>query len=243
MPIIPLILTIAAIAAYFVQGWRLAGSAPVFVGAAAHVLALGAQLYDLPQLQLTTVLSAFMVATLMICWRSLVAAILRRLLLLFTALAAAMALWEPAAAVAALSVHSVLALAVYALSAAAFLLCLDLRLVERRLRRQPQAAAQALLAREQQYFNYVCFSFVLLTLTLASGMIAAVAAGETMFSLTHKQLFAYLTWLVLLALLVGRRLAGWRGARAQRWLFTGYAFLLLSYVGSTAVAQLVLGGE
>ena len=43
------------------------------------------------------------------------------------------------------------------------------------------------------------------------------------------------------ALLVGRRIYGWRGRIALRWTITGFVFLLLAYVGSRFVLEVVLG--
>jgi ABC-type uncharacterized transport system permease subunit len=57
----------------------------------------------------------------------------------------------------------------------------------------------------------------------------------------HKTVFSLLGWAVFAALLVGRRLQGWRGRRATRWLYVGAALLLLSYVGSRFVLEVLLG--
>jgi len=43
------------------------------------------------------------------------------------------------------------------------------------------------------------------------------------------------------ALLAGRRAFGWRGPLATRWLYGGAALLLLAYVGSRFVLEVVLG--
>ena len=49
-----------------------------------------------------------------------------------------------------------------------------------------------------------------------------------------------LAWLVFAALLVGRHRQGWRGRRATRWLYAGAALLLLAYVGSRFVLEVLL---
>jgi ABC-type uncharacterized transport system permease subunit len=46
---------------------------------------------------------------------------------------------------------------------------------------------------------------------------------------------------VFAALLAGRKLRGWRGRRATRWLYAGAALLLLAYAGSRFVMEVVLG--
>jgi ABC-type uncharacterized transport system permease subunit len=42
-------------------------------------------------------------------------------------------------------------------------------------------------------------------------------------------------------LLAGRYFYGWRGRRALRWTMTGFVVLLLAYVGSRFVLEVVLG--
>jgi len=56
----------------------------------------------------------------------------------------------------------------------------------------------------------------------------------------HKTVFSMLGWLVFAALLAGRRLFGWRGPAATRWLYAGASLLLLAYVGSRFVLEVVL---
>lgn len=245
MEIIPILFSLAAAAAYLAQ---LSHAVPrqhrgkwVAAAGGLHAVALAGHFFA-TSLHLGTFISLFVLSTLAVCWRLLHALLLRRVLLSLAA-AAALAPMLPHKAVAVLSVHSALALAVYALAAAALLLCLDVRLVEQQLRRQPPQGGDAppLLQRERQVFVYVLLSFVLLSGTLVSGILSALAVQAPPFAFTHKQLFAYLTWLVFAVLLAGRHFLGWRGRVAQRWFFAGYALLLLSYLGSTVVAQFVLG--
>ena len=57
----------------------------------------------------------------------------------------------------------------------------------------------------------------------------------------HKTVFSLLAWLVFAALLAGRHWQGWRGQRATRWLYAGAVLLLLAYVGSRFVFEVILG--
>jgi ABC-type uncharacterized transport system permease subunit len=52
--------------------------------------------------------------------------------------------------------------------------------------------------------------------------------------------FSILAWLVFGGLLGGRALFGWRGRRATRWVYAGAALLLLAYVGSRFVLEVLL---
>ena len=63
-------------------------------------------------------------------------------------------------------------------------------------------------------------------------------------SLTHVEAcrqFAFASWGIFAALLLGRRVYGWRGRIALRWTLTGFMVLLLAYIGSRFVAEVLLG--
>ena len=85
---------------------------------------------------------------------------------------------------------------------------------------------------------------MLLTASLASGMVfSEVLFGRPLrfgHSAGHKTVFALLAWLVFGGLLAGRAAFGWRGRKALRWTFTGFVMLLLAYVGSRFVLEVVL---
>jgi ABC-type uncharacterized transport system permease subunit len=67
------------------------------------------------------------------------------------------------------------------------------------------------------------------------------AVTVTRWRWDHKTVFSVLGWLVFAALLAGRIGRGWRGRHATRWLYVGAALLLLAYVGSRFVLEVVLG--
>ena len=100
-----------------------------------------------------------------------------------------------------------------------------------------------LLTLERLTFRFVAAGFVLLTATLLIGF----SFGDNMYGRPHvwyrdhKMVFSVLAWITFAALLVGRRAFGWRGKRAVKVLYIGAAFLLLAYVGSRFVIEVVLG--
>lgn len=57
----------------------------------------------------------------------------------------------------------------------------------------------------------------------------------------HKTLFAFAAWGIFAALLIGRHVYGWRGRIALRWTLTGFLVLLLAYIGSRFVSEVLLG--
>ncbi|HXW66171.1 MAG TPA: cytochrome c biogenesis protein CcsA [Burkholderiaceae bacterium] len=99
----------------------------------------------------------------------------------------------------------------------------------------------SLLALESLLFRQLAAGFVLLTASLASGIIFSEELFGRPLRFDHKTLFAIIAWCVFAGLLVGRYAFGWRGRVAQRWLFVGFLMLLLAYIGSRFVFEVVLG--
>lgn len=139
--------------------------------------------------------------------------------------------------------HVVLAMAAYSVATLAMLHAVLMALAERRLHRKEGLVLNLppLLTLERLLFRLIGTAFVLLTLTLAAG----IAYSESLFGqplrLDHKTLFALLAWATFAALLAGRRLRGWRGRTALRWTLSGFTLLLLAYVGSRFVLEVILG--
>ncbi|GAB6847598.1 cytochrome c biogenesis protein CcsA [Paraburkholderia sp. A1RI_3L] len=97
-----------------------------------------------------------------------------------------------------------------------------------------------LLTLEKLLFRLIGAGFVLLTLTLASGIVFSEQLVDRALTLDHKTIFAILSWLMFGALLTARKLSGWRGRAALRWVLASFAALLLAYVGSRFVFEVLL---
>ena len=74
-----------------------------------------------------------------------------------------------------------------------------------------------------------------------AGKSAASTAETRDFQLTYKTVFAVFSWLIFGGLLFGQMRFGWRGKLAVRWTLIGFGLLLLSYVGSKFVLEIILG--
>lgn len=98
-----------------------------------------------------------------------------------------------------------------------------------------------LLAMERLLFRLIGIGFLLLTLTVASGLLFSEYLFGRAFRFEHKTVFALAAWVVFGGLLAGRLVFGWRGRVALRWTLSGFAMLLLAYVGSRFVLEVVLG--
>jgi ABC-type uncharacterized transport system permease subunit len=100
-----------------------------------------------------------------------------------------------------------------------------------------------LLTLERLTFRFVAAGFVLLSATLLIGVLFGdVVYGHAQaWHWNHKTVFSVLSWLTFAVLLIGRARFGWRGKRAVRVLYMGSAFLLLAYVGSRFVMEIIVG--
>jgi ABC-type uncharacterized transport system permease subunit len=98
----------------------------------------------------------------------------------------------------------------------------------------------ALLTMEKLLFRMIGIGFVLLSLTVLSGIVFSEQLFGRALRWDHKNFFALLSWVLFAALLAGRRWRGWRGKTALRFTLAGFATLALAYVGSRFVFEVVL---
>ncbi len=97
-----------------------------------------------------------------------------------------------------------------------------------------------LLTLEKLLFRLIGAGFVLLTLTIVSGMLFSEQLFGRAFHIDHKTVFAILSWAMFGGILIGRRFYGWRGRMALRWVMMAFATLMLAYVGSRFVLEVIL---
>jgi ABC-type uncharacterized transport system permease subunit len=98
----------------------------------------------------------------------------------------------------------------------------------------------SLLGLDQMLMRVVLVGFVLVTLTLATGMAVGLELGYGLLRFDHKTVFTIAAWLLSLILLLGRRWFGWRGKVAASWTLAGFVALLMAYIGSRFVLEVVL---
>jgi ABC-type uncharacterized transport system permease subunit len=97
-----------------------------------------------------------------------------------------------------------------------------------------------LLEMEALLFRILLAAFVLLTLTVVSGLFFSEQMFGRPLTFSHKTLFGIVSWLIFGALLAGHYFRGWRGKTAVRWTLAGFTALLLAYIGSKVVLELIL---
>lgn len=98
----------------------------------------------------------------------------------------------------------------------------------------------ALLTMEKLLFRIITLGFALLTLTVLSGVVFSEQLFGKAVKWDHKTIFTMLSWLFFGALLAGRKWRGWRGRTALSFTLLGSTALLLAYVGSRFVLEVIL---
>jgi ABC-type uncharacterized transport system permease subunit len=159
-----------------------------------------------------------------------------------------------------LPVHLIVALAAYGLLTIAALYAVFMAALDRWLRRTRADAWSVsaegegradiersvlgglppLLTMERILFRLIGIGFVLLTLTVLSGVVFSEALFGQPMRFDHKTVFTLIAWITFGALLVGRVTRGWRGRLALSWTLSGFAMLFLAYAGSRFVLEVIL---
>lgn len=136
-------------------------------------------------------------------------------------------------------VHWLLGVASYGLLGAAVLHGFLLDAAERRLRLRkgltPLLGGVPLLQMERITFRFVQAGFTVLTAAIALGVLTSAQ-----WRWDHKTVLSLVGWAIFALLLAGRHVWGWRGRRATRWLYAGALVLMLAYVGSRFVLEVLL---
>jgi len=140
--------------------------------------------------------------------------------------------------------HLIVAMSAYSLLTIAALHAALMTVVENQLH---HPAAHSLLSNlppllimEKLLFTIIWAGFILLTLTLLSGIVFSEEVFGQPLTFTHKTLFGFISWGTFAVLLIGRHFYGWRGRIAIRWTLVGFVMLLLAYIGSKFVLEVIL---
>ena len=140
-----------------------------------------------------------------------------------------------------LIVHIALSVLAYTVLLLAACQSLVMRLQENALRDKSDISVLRLLpplqTMETMLFQWLLIGVLLLTLAIASGF----AFLDNMFGQpVHHTVLSIASWTAFTTLLIGRARFGWRGATATRWTLGGFTLLLLGYLGSKFVVEVLL---
>ncbi|QWD60326.1 inner membrane protein YpjD [Polynucleobacter sp. MWH-UH35A] len=97
-----------------------------------------------------------------------------------------------------------------------------------------------LMTMESLLFNLLYVGFALLSLTVFSGLLFSQTLFGKPLVFDHKTIFALVSWFLFAGLLIARWRVGLRGRAAIRWVLSAYSALLLAYVGSRFVVEVIL---
>lgn len=97
-----------------------------------------------------------------------------------------------------------------------------------------------LMTMESLLFNLLYVGFALLSLTVFSGLLFSQTLFGKPLMFDHKTIFALVSWFLFAGLLLARWRVGLRGRAAIRWVLSAYSALLLAYVGSRFVLEVIL---
>jgi len=95
-----------------------------------------------------------------------------------------------------------------------------------------------LMTMETLLFELLWVGEILLTLVIITGALHIYDMGEQ--HLHHKIIFTLIAWLIYAVLLCGRHFLGWRGNSAIKWALSGFGCLLVAYLGTKLVLNIIL---
>ena len=87
----------------------------------------------------------------------------------------------------------------------------------------------------------IVVGFLLLTLTVVTGVFFSEAIFGQAFKFNHHVLLSGLGWLVFGGYLVARWQFGLRGRNAAIWVLSGITLLALGFLGTKFILEIVLG--
>lgn len=141
--------------------------------------------------------------------------------------------------------HFMVAMLAYSMFTIAALHATVMALLERRLHSAALSGKLAslppLLSMERMLFRIIWLGFFLLTVTLASGILFSDTLFGKPLAFDYKIVFGMASWVIFAGLLAGRHIYGWRGKSALGWTLAGFIALLLAYVGTRFVLEVILG--
>jgi ABC-type uncharacterized transport system permease subunit len=99
-------------------------------------------------------------------------------------------------------------------------------------------ALPPLVTMERLLFDVIAIGLAMLTVAIATGFLTLTNFFAQ--HVAHKTIFTLAAWAVFAALLAGRHWLGWRGPTAIRFTLWGFVLLLLGFLGSKFVLELIL---
>lgn len=143
------------------------------------------------------------------------------------------------------SIHIIIAMLGYGLLAFGSIFSLFLLLFEKSLHAETKnssmvSSSEPLLDVESKLFQIYWVGFIFLTFTLFSSLFFSNYLFGQSLDWNHKTIFTILAWLSYALVLFGRVQFGWRGKKSITISLLAFAFLILAYLGTKFVVEIVL---
>lgn len=142
------------------------------------------------------------------------------------------------------TVHITVSVLAYCLFGLAALLAVLLILLTRALHKHRFTRLMAflppLLSMEKLMFLAVQIGFALLTVSLFTGLVFAEQIFGHALRFSHKTVFGMTAWVMYALLLFSHYRYAWRGKKAAAWTIAGFIAVMLAYVGSKFVLEVLL---
>jgi len=140
--------------------------------------------------------------------------------------------------------HVIVSLLAYSLLGVALFQAVVLGVQERALHRRQAGGflknLPPLETMERLLFRMLGIGFILLTLTLVSGLFFSEQTFGRPLRFNHHIVLSIVAWMVFAVLLVGHWRFGWRGRTATRLTVAGFLLLVLGYFGTKFVLEVIL---
>lgn len=141
-------------------------------------------------------------------------------------------------------VHLIIALLGFGLIALAVIQALLLGYQDRQLRHKNAGSVLQILppmqTMEKLLYQMLTLGFLLLTLTLISGLFFSQEIFGKPIQLNHHVILPIVGWFIFAIFLLGHTLFGWRGRTATRWIVAGFMLVALGYIGTKFVLEVIL---
>ena len=142
-------------------------------------------------------------------------------------------------------IHIIIAILSYSILTVGAIFSIFILLFENNLTKKNKTSENltsnfSLLSMEDILFKIYWFGFILLSITLFTGILFANEIFGTSIVWNHKTIFSFMAWITYGSLLLGRIKYGWRGKKAVVISLIAFIFLILSYFGTKFVLEILL---
>ena len=106
--------------------------------------------------------------------------------------------------------------------------------------RTPDLSLPSLIELDASLHRLLLVTFALLSGTVLSGVVVNLENGKIPLVFDHKTFFSLLAWLLISCIVFGKLFFGWRGRMVAKMTMIGCFLVILSYLGTQFVVDVVL---